>query len=184
MASDEEQQSRWQQFLAESGYWLYALALAAALTLIFSISLFQQSSVTAVVGEPAPADIFAPVTYSYTSQVLTEQAKQDAGNAVPDQYTSLDADIGRAQLNLARQFFNFVDTVRADSQATPSKKIEYLRAVETITIDDAVASDLLALSDEEYEASKLETLDIIDTVKKFVKVNCVMRSGKRDDKPV
>lgn len=164
MASDVRQQSRWQQFLTESGYWLYALALAAALTLIFSISLFQQSSVTAVMGEPAPADIFAPVTYSYTSQVLTEQAKQDAANAVPDQYTSLDADIGRAQLNLARQFFNFVDTVRADSQATPAKKIEYLRAVETITIDDAVASDLLALSDEEYEASKLETFDIIDTV--------------------
>ena len=164
MASDGRQRPRWQQILSELGIWLYALALAAALTLIFSISLFQQSTVTAVVEEPAPVDVFAPVTYSYTSQVLTEQAKQDAANAIPDQYTPLDADIGRAQLNLARQFFNFVDTVRADSQATPAKKIEYLRAVETITIDDAVASDLLALSDEEYEAVKQETLDIIDTV--------------------
>ena len=150
--------------MSESGYWLYALALAAALTLIFSISLFQQSSVTAVVGEPAPVDIFAPVTYSYTSQILTEQAKQDAANSIPDQYTALNADIGRAQLSLARQFFNFVDTVRADSQATPAKKIEYLRSVETIIIDDVVASDLLALSIEEYETSKIEALDIIDTV--------------------
>ncbi|MBE2224080.1 MAG: HDIG domain-containing protein, partial [Anaerolineae bacterium] len=103
-------------------------------------------------------------TYPYTSQVLTDQARKDAANSVPDQYTSLDADIGRAQLNRARQFFNFVETVRADFQATPAKKIEYLRAVETITIDDAIASDLLALSEEEYAAVKLETLDIIDTV--------------------
>lgn len=164
MASDVRRQPRWQQILTESGIWLYALALAVALTLIFSINLFQRSIVTAVVGEPAPADVFAPVTYAYTSPVLTEQAKQDAANSIPDQYTPLNADIGRAQLNLARQFFNFVDTVRADSQATPAKKIEYLRAVETVTIDDAVASDLLALSDEEYEAVKQETLDIIDTV--------------------
>ena len=164
MASRAGEHPRWERFLSESGYWLYALALAAALTLIFSVNLFQQSSVTAVLGEPAPVDIFAPVTYSYTSQILTEQAKQDAANAIPDQYTPLDDDIGRAQLNLARQFFNFVDTVRADSQATPAKKIEYLRSVETIIIDDVVASDLLALSIEEYEASKVETLDIIDTV--------------------
>ncbi len=164
MVYEGVQQSRWRRFLNEAGPWLYALLLGLALTLIFSISLFQRSAVTAVVGEPAPADIYAPVTYSYTSEVLTAQARQDAANGVSDQYTPLDGDIGRAQLTLARQFFNFVDTVRADSQATPAKKIEYLRAVETITIDDAVASDLLALSDEEYEAAKFETLEIIDLV--------------------
>ncbi|PIE80868.1 MAG: hypothetical protein CSA11_06475 [Chloroflexi bacterium] len=164
MVYDSGQQSRWRRFLNESRLWLHALFLGLALALILSISLFQRSSVTAVVGEPAPADILAPITYSYTSEVLTEQARQDATNGVSDQYTSLDADIGRAQLTLARQFFNFVDTVRADSQATLAKKIEYLRAVKSITIDDAAASDLLALSDEEYKAAKGETLEILDLV--------------------
>ena len=164
MVENSGKQPRWQQIFTEVRLWLYAIALAVALTLIFSISLFRRSEVTAVVGEPAPADIFAPITYPYTSQVLTDQARQDAANAVPDQYTPQDADIGRAQLNQARQFFIFVDTVRADSQATPGKKIEYLRSVQGLTIDDAVASDLLALSDEEYVAVKQETLDIIDTV--------------------
>jgi putative nucleotidyltransferase with HDIG domain len=164
MTSEVRRQSRWRRFLTESGLWLYALGLAAALTLIFSINLFQRSEVTAVLGEPAPADILAPITYSYTSEVLSAQSRQDAANGVQDQYTLLNADIGRGQLNLARQFFTFVDTVRADSQATPAAKIKYLRAVETAVLDDAVASDLLALSDEEYEVVKQETLDIIDTV--------------------
>jgi len=144
--------------------WLYALLLAVALTIILSLSFFQRATVTAVVGDPAAADVFAPVTYTYTSQVLTDQARKDAANATPDQYTALDADIGRAQLTLARQFFNFVDTVRADAQATTAKKIEYLRSVVTILIDDAVANALLGLSDEEYEKVKQETFDIIDTV--------------------
>ncbi|MBE2223218.1 MAG: hypothetical protein IAF02_16870, partial [Anaerolineae bacterium] len=84
MTSEVGRQLRGQRFLEEFGYWLYALALAAALTLIFSISLFQRSQVTAVVGVPAPVDIFAPVTYPYTSQVLTDQARKDAANSVPD----------------------------------------------------------------------------------------------------
>ncbi len=164
MASEVRRQSRWQRFKTESTLWLFTLLLAAALTLIFSITLFERALVTAVVGQPAPADIFAPFTHTYTSQVFTNQARQDAANAITDQYTPLNADIGRAQLTQARQFFNFVDTVRADSQATTAKKIEYLRSVVGLTIDDAIASDLLSLGDEEYGTVKQETLDIIDTV--------------------
>lgn len=153
-----------QQTFHKSFLWVYPLAVALVLTLILGFNFFQTSEVSVEVGQPAPAQIVAPFTHSYVSRVLTEQARQEAGRAVPDQYTTLDLNIGRNQLNLASQTFTFIETVRADSQANQARKISYLRAIETAVIDEMVASDLLAMTDAEYAAAKQEVLDIIDTV--------------------
>jgi len=144
--------------------WVYALVVALGLALILSFNLFRTSDVSVTIGEPATAAIVAPFTHTYTSNVLTEQARQDAAKAVPDQYTTLDLNIGRSQLNLAEQTFNYIDAVRADSQANQARKIQYLQAIQTVTIDEQVATDLLSMNDAEYAVAKQEILDIIDTV--------------------
>ncbi len=147
-----------------SSLWFYALFVALALTAILSSTLFQTSDVEVTLGQPAAASINAPFTITYTSDVLTEQARRDAARAIPDQYTSLDLNIGRAQLNLASQLFNFIDTVRADSQANQARKIAYLQAITVATLDEQVALDLLTMSDTDYAVARQEVLDIIDLV--------------------
>ena len=147
-----------------STLWLYALLVALLLTTILSSNLFQTAGVEVALGQPAGVTITAPFTIPYTSDVLTELARRDAARAVPDQYTSLDLNIGRTQLNQANQLFNFVDTVRADSQANQARKIAYLRAASIVVMDEQVAVDLLSMNDAEYSATRQEVVDIIDTV--------------------
>jgi len=164
MHLDVDLWQRGQQTFRWSILWVYTLIVALGLTLILAFNLFQTSDVSVTLGEPATAVIVAPHTHTYTSNVLTEQARQDAARAVPDQYTTLDLNIGRTQLNLATLTFNYIDTVRADSQANRARKIQYLQAIETVNIDELVAADLLAMNDAEYAVAQQEVLDIIDTV--------------------
>jgi cyclic-di-AMP phosphodiesterase PgpH len=144
--------------------WVYALLVALVLTGILSFTLFKTSDVDVTLGAPAAASITAPFTITYVSDVLTEQARRDAARAIPDQYTTLDLNIGRGQLNQATQLFNFIDTVRADNQANQARKVAYLRAISTVTLDEQVALDLLTMSDPEYAIARQEVLDIIDLV--------------------
>lgn len=60
--------------------------------------------------------------------------------------------------------FNYIDTIRADSQANQARKIQYLQAIQTAVIDELVAADLLAMNEAEYTVARQEVLDIIDTV--------------------
>lgn len=164
MESNLDLWQRGRRAFRQSILWVYALMIALGLTLILSFQLFQPSDVIVTLNEPATAEIVAPYTHTFTSEVLTEQARQDAAKAVADQYTALDLNIGRTQLNLASQMFNYIDTIRADSQANQARKIQYLQAIQTAVIDELVAADLLAMNEAEYTVARQEVLDIIDTV--------------------
>ncbi|MBP6471879.1 MAG: HDIG domain-containing protein [Chloroflexi bacterium] len=164
MESNLDLWQRGRRAFRQSILWVYALIIALGLTLILSFQLFQPSDVIVTLNEPAAAEIVAPYTHTFTSEVLPEQARQDAAKAVPDQYTALDLNIGRTQLNLASQMFNYIDTIRADSQANQARKIQYLQAIQTAVIDELVAADLLAMNEAEYTVARQEVLDIIDTV--------------------
>ncbi|MBK6712206.1 MAG: HDIG domain-containing protein [Chloroflexi bacterium] len=164
MESNLDLWQRGRRAFRQSILWVYALIVALGLTLILSFQLFQPSDVIVTLNEPAAAEIVAPYTHTFTSEVLTEQARADAAKAVSDQYTALDLNIGRTQLNLASQMFNYIDTIRADSQANQARKIQYLQAIQTAVIDELVAADLLAMNEAEYTVARQEVLDIIDTV--------------------
>lgn len=164
MESNLDLWQRGRRAFRQSILWVYALIVALGLTLILSFQLFQPSDVIVTLNEPAAAEIVALYTHTFTSEVLTEQARADAAKAVSDQYTALDLNIGRTQLNLASQMFNYIDTIRADSQANQARKIQYLQAIQTAVIDELVAADLLAMNEAEYTVARQEVLDIIDTV--------------------
>lgn len=129
MESNLDLWQRGRRAFRQSILWVYALIVALGLTLILSFQLFQPSDVIVTLNEPAAAEIVAPYTHTFTSEVLTEQARADAAKAVSDQYTALDLNIGRTQLNLASQMFNYIDTIRADSQANQARKIQDRKSV-------------------------------------------------------
>lgn len=141
---------------------LFFSVVALGMTLILSYDLPGTRQVDVTIDRPAPNDLFSPRSLTFTSDLLTAQARDQAARAVPDAYTPLDLQIGRTQLAQARDFLAFVDTVRADSSATPSRKLEYLRAAKGLTISEEVAGGLLSLTQAEYEKVKADVLAIIE----------------------
>lgn len=141
---------------------VFATVLTLGLTLILSFNLVWTSQVNVVVGEPAPDDVFAPISYSYASNVLTEGAREQARSAVSDIYTPLDPGIGRTQLAQANAIFSFVETVRSDPLATTEDKIIYLQSIEGLEVSEEVARALLAFSQSEFDSARLEISRIVD----------------------
>lgn len=148
--------------LHDARHVVFAAVLALGMTLILSFNLVGASQVAATVGQPAPDDVFAPRSLTYTSEVLTTQARQQARESVSEVYTPLDFSIGRAQLAWASSVFKFIDTVRADPLASREEKVASIQAIEGLEIEEGAALDLLELSQQDYEEARDEILSIID----------------------
>jgi len=144
------------------GLILFLLSVTLGMTLVLSYDLPGAGGIDVAVERPAPDDIFAPRALTFTSDLLTTQARDQASRAVSDIYTPLDLAIGRAQLGQARDVFAYVDNVRADSSAPTERRLEYMRAVEGIAVSEAVAQGLLELNEADYDEVKADVFAIIE----------------------
>jgi cyclic-di-AMP phosphodiesterase PgpH len=160
------------QIRQEGPLWLFAAVLVVALTAIFSFNLVRRTQVAVTLGEPAASDVLAPRTLNYYSEVLTEQAREQARVRVSDVYSPPDVAIARAQLNQVRTIFNFIEVVRADSQADLATRQRYLQQIEGVTVDPEIATLLLSFSAEEFAAVRNDIDRIVENV---------MRQEIRDD---
>ncbi len=141
---------------------IFFISLTIGLTLILSFDLPGSNQVIAVVGQPAQNDIFSPRLMTYTSDLLTSQTREQASRTVSEVFTPLDLAIGRSQLTLARETFAFIDAVRADSSATIERKLEYLKAIEGLTISDEGGQALLDLSQADFDEVRVNIFAIIE----------------------
>ena len=162
--SKQNRPSRWQQFVRGSRLWIFAIIMTLSLTLIFSFNLEVGDEVVAEVGQPVLNDVLAPQTVTYTSDVLTERARDQVGQNVQDVYTVIDSEIGRGQLNLAQLIFSFVDVVRTDSQATPETKLTYLHGIDALTFEEEIGESVLGLNQSEYDQVKSEINRIVGEI--------------------
>lgn len=153
-----------QQVIQGSRLWIFAVALTVSLTAILSFNLVTPGEVAVTVDQPVANDILAPRTVTYTSEVLTEQAREQAINNVQDVYTQIDPEIGRGQLSLVQSVFSFIDVVRNDAQASTETKLSYLQAIEGVTIEEEVGEALLSLSAAEFEGVRSEVLRIVGEI--------------------
>ena len=149
-------------FVRRWAVWLFAIGVTLGMTVILSLNLGTSSDIAVVVGEPAPNDVLSPRALSYTSQLLTQQARDQAMRNVADVYSPLDLTIGRAQLAMARAVFSYVDTVRADASAPIERKVEYLQAIDSIRINEEVARGLINLSASDYDRIQQDVLRIVE----------------------
>ena len=141
---------------------IFFVSLTVGMTLILSFDLPGSNQVNAAIGQPALYDIFSPRTLTYTSQLLTRQAREQAGRAVNDVYTPLDLGIGRSQLAHARDVFAFIETVRADSSATLERKLEYLKAIDGMIVGEGVGQTILELRQAEFDEVRTNVFTIIE----------------------
>ena len=145
--------------------WLiFALGLIGTLV-VLSIPFFQDQSIMALQEGGVPQqDILAPYALNFRSDILTAQTQQAAADAVADIYHPPDSQIARTQLEHLSTALEFIQTVRADSFASQTEKLDDLAAIETISIGEETGLALLALPGSSWETIRLEVLSVLELV--------------------
>jgi putative nucleotidyltransferase with HDIG domain len=136
----------------------------------------RTASVPLEVGEVAPQDISAPHALSFPSEILTEQARQEAEAAIPDVYDPPDALIARQQLEQLRNLLGFIDAVRGDPFASPEQRLADLSGLTDLRLNAAQATALLELPEARWEALKLEAMAVLEQV-----MRNEIREGRTDE---
>ena len=146
---------------------LVALLLlgTAAIMAVMLISLSSAPSATDLeIGDVTSDDIQAPYAVSYISEILTEQQRQNAINAVANRYSTPDTSIARQQLDRLRAALAYITSVRADVNASTEQKLADLAALQDIYITQATANLILELNDPRWQAVQQETILVLERV--------------------
>ena len=115
-------------------------------------------------GDVAPQDIQAPTALSYSSQVLTEQMRNEAEGRVSPVYLAADPSIARQQIEKLRSTLNFINSVRADTFATPEQKLNDITALETVQLSTEEAERIISVSDARWQTIQQESLIVLEQV--------------------
>ncbi len=151
---------------------LVATSLLALIPLALPIAL-RQTSYSLEVGDVSPEDIQAPRAVTFTSDILTEQTRSDAAQAVSPVYLPVDATIARAQIERLRVALAYMESVRYDLYATQDQKLADLARMQNLHISTDISRQVLQLSDNHWKTVEAEALNVLEQV---------MRNTVRDDR--
>lgn len=140
--------------------------LVVTLTAILGLDLTPARPDLAV-GDLVPADIRATRALSFTNEILTDEARQAARNAVPPQY---DFTSERAIAIAADQVATFERIVRPvdtafSASVTPEQRVAILGQVLPILTDDGRAT-LLTLEPDRWTALRAEAAGVLDAIER------------------
>lgn len=124
------------------------------------------------IGDVALQDIRAPRQFSYESEILTNQARDEAQKNVSPVYLPADPGISRKQIEKLRNILNYINTVRADAFATPTQKIADIQSITDINFPNLTAKAIIEAEDNNWDSIQQESLLLLEQV---------MRTPIRDD---
>ena len=127
------------------------------------------------VGEVSPVTIRAPRSITFESKTRTEQARQQAANAVDPVYDPADPRVAQQQIRRAATVLDYIDTVRHDPYALPEEKRVWINQVPELDLSAEVIDDLLNLDDPSWQIVRSETLAVLSQI---------MRQPIREDRDV
>lgn len=167
-AGKEEKRSLSQRFSRHGGHWVHLRALLYLIlfwglaTAVLVVPISSPTQPRLQEGDVSSADIRAPRRFTYVSQVLTEQARQQAEQSVPDVYDPPQARIARQQIERARTILSFVDMVRADPFASAERKAAWLHQIADLSLSDDAISTILAMDDRTWKEVSAEVINVLD----------------------
>jgi len=156
-------------------FWALVLLIMTGLLAFFALALplaIRPSLYSLSAGDVVQQDILAPKDNSYTSDILTNQARIEAANKVSPVYLPVDPGIARRQLTELRNALRFISSVRADSYATPAQKLNDLSALPFLQEDADLANQMLSRSEPQWQIIQTEALSVLEQI---------MRDSIRED---
>ena len=140
-----------------------AVCLVVFLLLTTQISL-RRTSFGLKVGDVATTDITAPRTITYVSDILTEEARNDAAANVNNIYLPADPSISRTQVQNLRNTFQYIDVVRHDEYASRDQKVEDIRMISVVDFDEETINQILDLKEEDWTTLRDECVRILENI--------------------
>jgi putative nucleotidyltransferase with HDIG domain len=143
---------------------IFALGLVGTVFALSVSSLENGSSVALQSGDVPAQDVLAPHELSYKSDVLTDQARTAAEQAVAEIFDPPDTGIARLQLEHLTTALDFISAVRADEFASREERLRDILSLEDLQLENQEARALLDLPDSRWEAVRLESLSVLEQV--------------------
>jgi putative nucleotidyltransferase with HDIG domain len=156
---------------------LLGLVLAGVTAFLMARPLLPTGQVVVVEGGVAPRDIDAPSRATYESAILTERGREQAASSVRPVYTDPDPALARQQFERAREVFDYLGSVRADSLASPAQQRGFVLSVpELQNLSTEILDLLLGLSDASWDRVQQESYRLIG-----VAMRSEIREGRLED---
>ncbi|MGB1289152.1 MAG: hypothetical protein ACPG7F_21640, partial [Aggregatilineales bacterium] len=115
-------------------------------------------------GSRAPADIDAPLDMTFISDVLTDEAREQAVNTTDVVYYAPAPEISRQQTDLARQILAYMEDVRRDPYGEDAQKLDDLSQINALNLETRIAELLLKFDDETWTAIQSEVIRLLPFV--------------------
>jgi len=143
---------------------LILISVGLALFALMLPSISQSVSSALQADQVATKDYKALEDTSYISEIQTERLRNAAADAVRPVYTPVDTSIARHQLERLRAALDYISSVRDDSFANRNQKLEDIAALEDAHLDQAVAFDILDLTDTRWQIVQQESTTVLERV--------------------
>ncbi len=141
---------------------LIGLLFVLAASSILAFQFLPTNRVILEEGDVSPRDIRAPRRITYVSQILTEEARAKAEEAVKDIYDPPNARLARQRVIRAREVLAYIDTVRHDPYASAEEKAEWLETISDPVLPTAVIDRILTLPEKDWQIVAAETVEVVD----------------------
>jgi putative nucleotidyltransferase with HDIG domain len=151
---------------------LFIISSVAIVAIMLVTMSYAPSTTDLQEGDVTSQDIQAPYAVSYTSEILTEQQRERAADAVASKYSTADTSIARQQLDRLRAALAYITSVRSDLNASTEQKLADLAALQDIQIRQETAQLILELVEPRWQAVQQEAILVLERV---------MRNTIRDD---
>lgn len=115
-------------------------------------------------GSVPSEDVIARQGGTYTSNILTEQERENARMQVFPVFDPPDPNVARQQTQLTQQILEFIDNVRSDSFASLEQQIADIKQITALTLDDETIRSMLQLTDDSWLTVRGETVSVLERV--------------------
>jgi putative nucleotidyltransferase with HDIG domain len=152
---------------------LTGVVIAAAVFVLISTILVAYDSIFAgansvsslQIGDIAPQDIRSPISVPpYISQVLTEQRAQQVQETVAEIYFPPNPGVARQQTELADQILDYINHIRQDPYGTREQKIDDLKQINDLTLDDDVINQILSMDEQTWQDVSAQIAGVLERV--------------------
>ncbi len=128
---------------------LLFLSLATVIVAFDSIFPGAGNIAALEINDFSPYDITAPRAVAYTSEVLTDEARDIAGAAVEPEFGPPDPNIARRRTRIARSVLDYIDNVRADTFATQEQLFSDIDRIRELDLAPEIIERILLIDDPE-----------------------------------
>jgi putative nucleotidyltransferase with HDIG domain len=140
------------------GWTVGVLVSVAILVVRFPIG----GQVALQVGDVATADIVAPRQATYVSEILTQQRRDLAANAVPDFYDPPQTRVVRQQLALANRILDSIAAARGDTGTSLADRVSRLEEASGTDLTPQTLERILTMPQEQWDRIASEIPVVLD----------------------